>query len=896
MGKKIRVVKVINTNKITEDIVKGLEQLLENKCDFTVELCLYDIICDEQTEKIGNKLARKYPQSVFYHKMDGGLRTCFNAAMADISADWVQFSRITATYSSDVIEELQKVIEECDVSLISMAPIQSMNDQGEDPLSFTRRNCMIDLLELPFYVQPVLDACFIKCDIIQGTKLAENVLEESAMENFLACIYDNIKKYYIMGKKCMIEEYLFNDQYNYPPLYERRWYTEEINQLLLPFIKENQDSFIRQATVFQSVQLKMAGNENDRYKNILFNHEIDEFLEAVSQLLQYVDDDILIQTKWQHKRILPDFMVMSFLRLKYGKTWFPVKNVRNQDKSWEIAVDGRVIEKYEDIVFDVQAINTEERGLVLEGELINVYFADFDDIRMYLCYEGKKYSVERTEIYSLFKYFGRTVKKGYKVRAVLPEEVYVKDNFKFYFRLEFQNYSGKLKCKFKKFQARLTKKTARSYWRFGNHILRYYKDKDVFVIKNSNLARSIYYETRLLLSLCRMKYKKRSSVSIKRVFLLRMVYFLTKPYFSKREIWVTYDQLFKGGDNGEYFFRYVRKNHKDIDMYYIVNEDTKEYRDLKKRYGKVLKYGKMWTKLIALHAKILFATRVNVKLYCGIEERDAPFVKDLFHAQVVCLQHGLTIQKIAQYQNKLFDNIRYYYCVSPYEVENIKKPIYGYTEDMIALTGAPRYDGLVGKPKKQILITPTWRRNVTAGTNEKGKQHEYSVNFKSTKYFEVYNRLINDSQLIECARRTGYKLIYLLHPILSPQIGDFDQNKYVEIWAGAKVDYETILKESCLMVTDYSGIQFDFAYMKKPLIYYRPTELPAQYEEEDFGFGPVCQSHREIVESLCEYMENGCRLSDNSREHIESFFPYSDQRNCERVYDATIKKFGRRGN
>ena len=121
-----------------------------------------------------------------------------------------------------------------------------------------------------------------------------------------------------------------------------------------------------------------------------------------------------------------------------------------------------------------------------------------------------------------------------------------------------------------------------------------------------------------------MKYKKRSSVSIKRVFLLRMVYFLTKPYFSKREIWVTYDQLFKGGDNGEYFFRYVRKNHKDIDMYYIVNEDTKEYRDLKKRYGKVLKYGKMWKKLIALHAKILFATRVNVKLYCGIEERDAP--------------------------------------------------------------------------------------------------------------------------------------------------------------------------------------------------------------------------------------------------------------------------------
>ena len=35
------------------------------------------------------------------------------------------------------------------------------------------------------------------------------------------------------------------------------------------------------------------------------------------------------------------------------------------------------------------------------------------------------------------------------------------------------------------------------------------------------------------------------------------------------------------------------------------------------------------------------------------------------------------------------------------------------------------------------------------------------------------------------------------------------------------ISYEDLLTESSLMVTDYSGVQFDFAYMKKPIIYYQ---------------------------------------------------------------------------
>lgn len=51
---------------------------------------------------------------------------------------------------------------------------------------------------------------------------------------------------------------------------------------------------------------------------------------------------------------------------------------------------------------------------------------------------------------------------------------------------------------------------------------------------------------------------------------------------------------------------------------------------------------------------------------------------------------------------------------------------------------------------------------------------------------------------------------------MSAQLEDFDRNDYVElIPATGDMSYEKILTESSLMVTDYSGVQFDFAYQRQ---------------------------------------------------------------------------------
>jgi CDP-glycerol glycerophosphotransferase (TagB/SpsB family) len=108
------------------------------------------------------------------------------------------------------------------------------------------------------------------------------------------------------------------------------------------------------------------------------------------------------------------------------------------------------------------------------------------------------------------------------------------------------------------------------------------------------------------------------------------------------------------------------------------------------------------------------------------------------------------------------------------------------------------------------------------------------------------------------------------------------------------MSYEKILTESSLMVTDYSGVQFDFAYMRKPILYYHPTELPPHYEESCFiydtmGFGPIIDNQDKLVKSLCEYMDNGCKMEQKYIDRANDFFEYSDFDNCKRILENVEK-------
>lgn len=57
---------------------------------------------------------------------------------------------------------------------------------------------------------------------------------------------------------------------------------------------------------------------------------------------------------------------------------------------------------------------------------------------------------------------------------------------------------------------------------------------------------------------------------------------------------VTFDKLYKAGDNGEYMYQYCRKHQKDVEIYYIVRKESPDYERLVREDKKhILVYGTM---------------------------------------------------------------------------------------------------------------------------------------------------------------------------------------------------------------------------------------------------------------------------------------------------------------
>ncbi len=301
-------------------------------------------------------------------------------------------------------------------------------------------------------------------------------------------------------------------------------------------------------------------------------------------------------------------------------------------------------------------------------------------------------------------------------------------------------------------------------------------------------------------------------------------------------------------------------------------------------------FGNLRCQIVYLLSEIVLGTHASEFNRFSPDPGFLPFVTDLHRGELICIQHGLSIQQIAKFQNRIYADTKLYCCASPVEVENLSQPIYGYVSDQLKLTGLARYDGLVDRGQKMILITPTWRKNVV-NSGETNVKKSYNENFKKSDYFNIYNSLINDERLISCAKEHGYRIVYLLHPAISPQIDDFTHPDGVEFVEGSDVDYEDILCEASLMVTDYSGIQYDFAYMRKPILYYHPDRLPPHYEEgglnyETMGFGPICKGHEEIVDAICKAIGSDCRMEEKYRKRADDFFAFDDHQNCERIFEA----------
>lgn len=854
-----------------------------------------------------------YANVVYLPVEDAEIAVAYNQGLRHVSGTYLNFSLASATYSSETYEKVASAFDQYPVQMVSVCPYLIDQDgslvpygggvKGKEPEEDISLNWQYGKIQMAF------QAYFFRANLFQG-RFFDETLHSDALHKCLLELQLEYPRYCYLSEVYYQYTVSLEDNTSTNPIqYQLWWYHDSVTKFITPLLRSAQERFgqvplFLQKACYYLIYAKYNCNLNDRNKGVMeTKDEVLQFVKETFQALTYIDNTIIMGKNLTSYSSANRAVRMFLLR---GKADVLGKELHITDVSRRYMAllenpEGKTDSDYRNHVvviapnnrelLRIRIMNYEDGMLQIDA---NVGLADFlspDQYKVYALSSTQKkkepevYEPEQLQVYPLTKCFGFTFQRKAPLQFRIPVKKAAQQHIQFYYEFEGRQYQFRIT--FDTPNSRMIPKSKYSYWMFqDNWMVTWYRSSELIIRKVD-----WFYHLKRELLFCWDVYQSAEDKALsRRGILLRMMYWLKRPAYQKKHVWITFDKLYKAGDNGEYMYHYCRENQKDVEIYYIIRRESPDYERMVREDKKhVLVHGTFRCQLITLLAEVYLATHANISAQYNNSPEYRTYTKDLQRGEIVCIQHGLTIQKIAQYQNRQFDNTKLYCCASPYEIKNMSHPIYGYDPEVLKLIGMARYDGLVNRDQKIILITPSWRRNVV-NSAVANTRRAHNNNFKNSAYFRIYNRLINDERLIRCAKKNGYRIVYLLHPAMSAQIDDFDRNDYVELVpATGSVSYEKILCESSLMVTDYSGVQFDFAYMRKPIVYYHPDELPPHYEEggliySTMGFGPICTGHEQLVDELCASMEQQCRTEEKYIKRADDFFAFDDHNNCQRIF------------
>lgn len=385
-----------------------------------------------------------------------------------------------------------------------------------------------------------------------------------------------------------------------------------------------------------------------------------------------------------------------------------------------------------------------------------------------------------------------------------------------------------------------------------------------------------------------MKITKKRICQIWLILKYYVILAITKICCKKENnIWLISERGDEARDNAYVFYKYLKDKHPEICVKYVITKSSSDIQKIDEKDIVVYRSIKHITLFIT--AKYLISTHLQgcspeFHSFMKLSKKGLVKVK----GKQIMLQHGITKDLIPILFKQNNKDLNLIICGAKPEYDYMKRN-FGYSKDEIKYTGFARFDRLEPQDKKQILLMPTWRDYLYKSDEKE---------FKNSDYFKRYNELINNKEILNLLEQENYKLIFYPHYEIQKYLHCFGtKSDRIVIASSTKYDIQNLLKESSLLITDYSSVYFDFAYMCKPVIYYHfdyKKYRETQYNEGYFnyeknGFGPVVSNVDSLIKELKNAFERKFILNDEYLRRNSNFYKYHDKNNCERIYNEIIK-------
>ncbi|MBZ7984500.1 CDP-glycerol glycerophosphotransferase family protein [Campylobacter sp. RM12647] len=332
--------------------------------------------------------------------------------------------------------------------------------------------------------------------------------------------------------------------------------------------------------------------------------------------------------------------------------------------------------------------------------------------------------------------------------------------------------------------------------------------------------------------------------------------------YKKHELWLFADRKYKANDNAEYLYEYIQKNHPEQKIAFVIDKNSSDYIRLKNKKFNVVSSSGIWFKIQLFKARKIISSHTDNYLLKGIGKYT------LFNKDYIFLQHGVTKDNISNWLNSKDISLIITSTTDEYNSIVSDYSDYKLSSKEVVLTGMPRFEKLIEKSRaikqeKMILIFPTWREYLADKIDKQTYKRKKNDKFYTSLYYQNYKELLTGKELEELCKNNGYKVVFMPHFAMLEYLDDFKLSSFVEVVNMQDIDIQEYLCKASILITDYSSIAFDFALLKKKIIYFQFSEEEyyshiydkGYFDYHKHGFGDICANISEVIKILKENLK-----------------------------------------
>ena len=197
-----------------------------------------------------------------------------------------------------------------------------------------------------------------------------------------------------------------------------------------------------------------------------------------------------------------------------------------------------------------------------------------------------------------------------------------------------------------------------------------------------------------------------------------------------------------------------------------------------------------------------------------------------------------------------------------------------------------------------MLLTPTWRQWLLPPLAKGSQRRTVNTDFFESEFARQWLGLLRSPVLADLCREQGLRVGFLPHPNLESAVPGLELPAHVELLSYDVEDVQSHFARAAALVTDYSSIAFNAAYIERPVVYFQfdadkvlggaHVGRKGYFSYERDGFGPVTTRLEDAEAAIVATVRAGRAPEELYQHRIDATFPERDGRCCRRVTDAIV--------